>query len=103
MITNDWDRDKLLDYQNSQFIDLIHHAYRNVPYYRRVMKERGLSPKSFQSVEDITLLPVLTKDIIRENFNDLIAINMKHMKHVEFRTSGSTGKKLIFRGTDDVF
>ncbi len=103
MITKDWDRDKLLDYQNSQFIDLIHHAYRNVPYYRRVMKERGLSPKSFQSVEDITLLPVLTKDIIRENFNDLIAVNMKHMKHVEFRTSGSTGKKLIFRGTDDVF
>ncbi len=28
---------------------------------------------------------------------------MKHIKPVEFRTSGSTGKKLIFLGTDDVY
>jgi phenylacetate-CoA ligase len=48
-------------------------------------------------------LPFLTKDIITNNFDALIAQNMKHAKPVEFRTSGSTGKKLIFLGTDDVY
>lgn len=103
MITRKWSRDRLLDLQYQKFNSLISHAYENVPYYRRVMKEHGLTPKSFQCVEDVSLMPVLTKNIIRENFDDLIAVNMKHCKPVEFRTSGSTGKKLIFLGTDDVF
>ena len=103
MTTATWDRPKLLDYQNRKLLKLIHHAYNNVPYYKRVMQERGLTPKSFQSVEDITQLPFLTKDIIRENFDDLIAQNMRGEKSFEFRTSGSTGKKLVFLGNDDVF
>lgn len=93
----------LQDYQYAKFIELIQHAYDNVPYYRKVMIDRQLTPKSFKSVEDISLMPYLTKDIIKDNFDDLIAQNMKHIKPVEFRTSGSTGKKLVFLGTDDVY
>lgn len=93
----------LQDYQYIQFINLIEHAYKNVPYYKKIMVDRQLTPKSFKSVEDISLLPFLTKDIIANNFSDLIAQNMKHIQPVEFRTSGSTGKKLIFLGTDDVY
>jgi len=103
MESRTWDRQQLLDLQYVKFKDLIHHVYQNVPYYKRVMQEYSLTPKSFQCVEDVSLMPVLTKDIIRENFDDLLADNMKHCKRVEFRTSGSTGKKLIFVGTDDVF
>ncbi len=93
----------LQDYQYTNFVKLIEHAYENVPYYTKIMNDRQLTPKSFKSVEDISLLPFLTKDIITNNFNDLIAQNMKHIKSVEFRTSGSTGKKLVFLGTDDVY
>jgi phenylacetate-CoA ligase len=93
----------LQDYQYIKFMNLIEHAYQNVPYYRKIMIDRQLTPKSFKSVEDVSLLPFLTKDLITKNFDDLIAQNMKHIKPVEFRTSGSTGKKLIFLGTDDVY
>tara|TARA_R100000234_G_scaffold81297_1_gene51112 strand:- start:5931 stop:7268 length:1338 start_codon:yes stop_codon:yes gene_type:complete len=93
----------LQDYQYIKFRNLIEHAYKNVPYYRKIMIDRQLTPESFKSVEDISLLPFLTKEIITNNFDDLIAQNMKHVKPVEFRTSGSTGKKLIFLGTDDVY
>tara|TARA_Y100000593_G_scaffold92797_1_gene185573 strand:+ start:2717 stop:4054 length:1338 start_codon:yes stop_codon:yes gene_type:complete len=103
MESRSWSRQRLLDFQYEKFKEMMTHCYNNVPYYKKVMDERGLLPESFKSVEDISLMPILTKDIIRENFNDLIASNMKHRNTVEFRTSGSTGKKLIFLGTDDVF
>jgi phenylacetate-CoA ligase len=94
---------ELQDYQYIKFLELMEHVYKNVPYYRKIMIDRQLTIDSFKSVEDISLLPFLTKDIIMNNFDDLIAQNMKHIRPVEFRTSGSTGKKLIFLGTDDVY
>jgi len=93
----------LQDIQYIKFIKLINHVYSNVPYYRKIMIERGLTPNSFKSVEDISLLPFLTKEIIIKNYKDLISENMIGIKPVEFRTSGSTGDKLIFLGTDDVY
>lgn len=98
-----WNSEELLEYQTKQFLNLIKHCYENVPYYTKVFNERGLTPESFKSIDDIKLLPYLTKDIIRENQNDLIASNMRHMKTYECRTSGSTGKKLVFHCTDDVY
>lgn len=103
METIHWSEDQLLEYQNFQFKKLISHCYENVPYYTRIFNERGLTPDSFRSIKDIELLPYLTKDIIRENQSDLIATNMRHLKSYECRTSGSTGKKLIFSCTDDVY
>jgi histidinol-phosphate/aromatic aminotransferase/cobyric acid decarboxylase-like protein/phenylacetate-coenzyme A ligase PaaK-like adenylate-forming protein len=98
-----WSREKLEQYQLEEFKKLINHCYTNVPYYKKVFDDRGLTPNDFNSISDITKLPFLTKDIIRENLNDLIAKNMKDQKSYEFRTSGSTGKKLVFYATDDVY
>ncbi len=98
-----WDIKKLEEYQLQEFKKLIKHCYDNIPYYTRILNDRGLTPDDFNSLSDITKLPFLTKDIIRENLNDLIATNMKDQKSYEFRTSGSTGKKLVFYGTDDVY
>jgi histidinol-phosphate/aromatic aminotransferase/cobyric acid decarboxylase-like protein/phenylacetate-coenzyme A ligase PaaK-like adenylate-forming protein len=98
-----WSKAQLEDYQLKEFKKLINHCYENVPYYTKVFSDRGLTPDDFQKLSDITKLPFLTKDIIRENLNDLISTNMKDKKSYEFRTSGSTGKKLVFYGTDDVY
>lgn len=98
-----WNREQLEEYQLQEFKKLILHCYENVPYYTKIFNDRGLTPKDFQSISDITKLPFLTKDIIRNNINDLIATNMKDQKSYEFRTSGSTGKKLVFYATDDVY
>jgi histidinol-phosphate/aromatic aminotransferase/cobyric acid decarboxylase-like protein len=99
----DWTEEKLLEYQNQEFLKLIKHCYENVPYYTKIFNERGLTPDSFKSIDDIVLLPYLTKDLIRENQNDLISTNMLHLKKYECRTSGSTGKKLLFYCDDSVY
>ena len=75
-----WSREKLEEYQLQEFKKLIYHCYENVPYYTRVFSDRGLTPDDFQSLSDIKKLPFLTKDIIRENLNDLIK---KHSRQDE--------------------
>ena len=72
---------------------ILEHAYMNVPYYRKKFTETGITPRDITTPQDLLKIPLLTKDDIRENFNDLLATDMKRPS-VTFRTSGSTGTPL---------
>lgn len=91
-----WSREKLEQYQMQQLSRLLHHAYENVPYYRRVFDERALKPKDIQDLHDLRKLPYLTKGIIRENLPDLVARNHHRSKLEYVTTGGSTGIPLGF-------
>ena len=91
-----WSREKLEEYQMQQLERLLHHAYKNVPYYRRVFEERGLKPKDVKTKEDLTKLPILTKEVIRNNFHNLLAQNVPKKEFFLVKTSGSTASPLSF-------
>jgi len=74
---------------------LLTHARNHVPYYRELFRSVGFDPRGMRSREDIEIIPVLTKDIIRERYDDLVdpahrGLNLKK------GTSGSTGTPLKF-------
>ena len=99
--TKEWEYERVKEYQFLKLKSVIKEAYENVPYYRKIMLERDFNP-NIQSPEDIKTLPILTKDIVRDNFKDLI--NTKYKGDlIEFKTSGSTGKKFNFMGNDNLF
>ncbi len=91
-----WSPGQLRELQNEKLRALIKHAYENVPYYRRTFEERGLSDKDIQTVADLPKLPILTKDDIRQNFDDLKAKDFKKRKPFLHATGGSTGEPLKF-------
>jgi len=91
-----WSREQLEEYQLQQISKLLSHAYENVPYYRKVFDERGLKPKDIQCFSDLQKLPFLTKEIIRDNLDDLKAINYPASKFEYVTTGGSTGIPLGF-------
>lgn len=74
---------------------LLEYAYRNVPYYHRIFNERGLKPQDISTTKDLNKLPVLTKEIIRRNFNDLISRDFPRSKMIPYSTGG-TGSPLGF-------
>ena len=86
-----WSKERLEEYQLQQLSKLLHHAYENVPYYRRVFDERGLKPKDIQDLNDLQKLPFLTKDIVRENLDDLKARNYPEDKFEYVTTGGTSG------------
>lgn len=88
--------DEIRSYQFNKIKKLLAHAYQNVPYYTRVFNELGLTPEDFKAHADLAMLPVLTKDIIRENGDDMHAVNMTKDEFVENSTGGSTGQPLQF-------
>lgn len=91
-----WSRAELEEYQLQQLNRMLNHAYENVPYYRRVFNERGLKPKDIQDFRDLQKLPYLTKDVVRNNPNDLRARNYSESQLERVTTGGSTGTPLSY-------
>ena len=59
-------REEILALQNERLVKQVQHVWDNVPYYRKKMEEKGLTPADIQSVDDLHKLPFLTKDDLRE-------------------------------------
>ena len=82
--------------QWEKLIKLLHHAYKNVPYFHKLFVENDIHPHDIKSINDFRKIPVLTKDIIIENFEDMLSKNIKIFKPYKKSTGGSTGKPLIY-------
>lgn len=74
---------------------LLRHAFATVPYYRRMFRERRLTPDDIKSVNDLGKLPVLTKADVRRNFNDLISRSYPRSALIPY-VSGGTGDQIKF-------
>jgi phenylacetate-CoA ligase len=72
------------------------HAYRNVSFYRRKMEVAGITPFEIRTLDDLQLLPVLTKRDIQDNKAGLLADNVPEPRRVRNQTGGSTGSPLQF-------
>jgi len=65
-------------------------AYREVPYYTRLLDEHGLPPTRIQSFEDFARIPYLTRDLVRRHLDDLQP--RRKLRGVQrMSTGGSTG------------
>ena len=94
--------DELQAIQQKKLKLLIQHCYDNVSYYRKVWDEIGFAPQDFKQQSDLQLLPILTKDIIKKNYNDMIAVNYKNQV-IPKATGGSTGVPLQFAITRESY
>lgn len=82
--------------QDEKLRRLVRHAYRNVPYYRARMQERGLGPEDIRSQEDLYKLPFLTKADIRKHlYFDIMSENHDKAEVLRIATSGSTGEPFV--------
>jgi phenylacetate-CoA ligase len=99
-----WPRDRIIELQNKRLRQLVKYAYKNVPYYRRIFDARALKPSDIKGVQDLAKLPLLTKRLIRDNFDDIIARGFPSKELVLNSSGGSTGETLKFyRSKDDQY
>lgn len=96
-----WNEEEKKSYQLLELKSLLSYCYDNVPYYRDIFIENKWDPRDFKTVEDLKNFPVLTKKIIIENRDRLIADNRKLDRAYPITTSGSSGDKLEFFVDDD--
>ncbi|HZU82331.1 MAG TPA: phenylacetate--CoA ligase family protein, partial [Polyangiaceae bacterium] len=74
---------------------LLHHAQRSVPYWRDLFRRIGFDPRDVRSHADLEALPVLTREIVQERFDDLVD-PARHPSNIRKGTSGTSGVPLRF-------
>jgi phenylacetate-CoA ligase len=83
--------------QEKQLRRLIGYSYEQVPYYRSLFRKLNLRPGDFRTVEDLEKLPVLTKNIIKDHWEEFKPADLQSQKYVSWITGGSTGTPLQYR------
>lgn len=88
--------DELERWQMERLRELLLHAFRNVPFYRRRFEVAGVTPLDIRTVEDLKSIPVLTKSEIQDQKSELLARNIPESARIRNQTGGSTGSPLQF-------
>lgn len=87
---------EITEIQNRKLRKLVHHCYESVPYYTKLFNRLVIKPEDIQTREDLGKLPVLTKQIIRDNYDDLMPAGIQSSRLIKCSTGGSTGTPLQF-------
>ncbi len=88
-------REQIEKIQHDGLLDVVKRVYENVPYYRKKMDEAGVKPEDIKELSDITKLPFLTKDDLRDAYPyDLMALPVSECVRIH-STSGTTGRRVV--------
>jgi len=58
---------ELRELQLNRLKEIVYYSYKNVPFYKKKMDEAGVSPDDIKTLEDVTRIPLTTKDDLRDN------------------------------------
>ena len=99
MIWNDkyecMDREELEKVQLERLQQTVERVYSSVPYYRKLMEEKGVEPGDIKSLKDLSLLPFIAKHDLRENYPfGLFTVPMSEVVRIH-SSSGTTGKPTV--------
>ena len=75
---------------------LLSYSYKYVPYYQRIFNRLGITPNDIKTEKDFENFPVLTKNDLQSNLNDLVSNNFNIQKLIKNSSGGSTGEPTIF-------
>ncbi|MFA5125792.1 MAG: phenylacetate--CoA ligase family protein [archaeon] len=84
------------DYQKDKLEKILLHAWKNVPYYSKVLTKARVVVDGKVNLENFDKIPVLTKDIIRKEGKNLYSKDYKKRKFYENTSGGSTGEPVRF-------
>lgn len=84
----------LLEFQENYLKKLLLHAYSNVPYYNRVFNEIDLINDGRVDLSKFNKISILTKDIIRKHYKELISKDYTSRNWYYKETGGSTGEPI---------
>jgi phenylacetate-CoA ligase len=89
-----WSPDRIEAHRVERLKQFLISIAARVPYYEQLFRRIEFDPASVRAVTDLSILPFLTKDLIRSNIEDLKARGV--MGLVRYNTGGSSGEPLVF-------
>ena len=88
-------REEIVRIQSERLVKQVRRVWENVPYYRKKMEEKGVTPDDIRSVDDLHKLPFLSKADLRDAYPyGLLGVPLKDAVRIQ-STSGTTGKRVV--------
>ena len=88
-------REQMIELQNEKLLKQVKHVWEDVPYYRKKMEEKGVTPDDIKSIDDLHKLPFLSKADLRDAYPyGLMGVPQKECVRIH-STSGTTGKRVV--------
>ncbi len=88
-------REDMKKLQSEKLVNSVKRVYENVPFYKRKMDEKGVTPNDIKSIDDLHKLPFITKDDLRDEYPyGLLAKPLSECVRIH-STSGTTGKRVV--------
>jgi phenylacetate-CoA ligase len=89
------EHEQMQQLQVKRLRDVVEHIYRQVPFYRARMQQEGLLPQDIATLADISKLPFMTKQDMRDNYPyGLFAVPPSEIVRIH-ASSGTTGKATV--------
>lgn len=82
-------------YQDQALAKQVAYAYERSPFYRDLMRTKGLRPEDIQRVEDLQRLPLTGKPDLQQRNWDFCCVPPEGIAEI-VGTSGTTGEPLYF-------
>ena len=87
--------DRLKAHQSALLVKQVRRVWDRVPYYKKLMQDKGLEPGDITGIQDIWKLPFLTKEDLREAYPyGLLAEPLSNCVRIH-STSGTTGRRVV--------
>ena len=88
-------REEIVRIQNEKLVEQVKHVWDHVPYYRKKMEEKGVTPEDIRSIDDLHKLPFLSKTDLRDAYPyGLMGVPKDECVRIH-STSGTTGKRVV--------
>lgn len=89
-----WTLPQFQSYQLQRLRELVEHARRNSPFYRRKYAALKISAGVLKNLSDIRRLPIISKEEFRRNADQFVCSNLDRRRMWIAYTSGTTGTPL---------
>ncbi len=97
-----WSAERLHEHQWRLLKQLIDHAYRTTPFYRRYFAENKITPDDIRTPADFRQLPLVDRNVLRERLAEFRSTEFERYGGFASRTSGTTARLLTFYRTPQV-
>ena len=92
-------QDEIRNLQNKKLKELVAYVYEKKAIMRGLLDEAGVIPGDFRGIEDVTKLPIITKETFRTTYPLGLCCRPKEELREMHMSSGSTGTPVVMAYT----
>jgi len=82
--------------QLTKLRELIDHCRQHVPFYKGLFDSVGFKPNHLKTLADLAKVPLLSRQDLRDNFEELRAVNASGFEPEQCSSGGATGQPVKF-------